>query len=93
MVRNTAQQARERELRRSAAAARRWRRPCRRLQRAMLCRLAGEQRNDVDERAFTRRVRDDAALRSLLRAEVALGMAGLRFPVGGSRVVVARRPA
>jgi SAM-dependent methyltransferase len=35
----------------------------------------------------------NAALRSLLRAEVALGMAGLRFPVGGSRVVVARRPA
>jgi SAM-dependent methyltransferase len=35
----------------------------------------------------------NAALRSLLRAEVGLSLAGLRFPVGGSRVVVARRPA
>lgn len=35
----------------------------------------------------------NAALRSLLRAKVALGMAGLRFPVGGSHVVVAQRPA
>lgn len=35
----------------------------------------------------------NALLRGLLRAEVGLSLAGLHLPVGGSRVVVARRPA
>ena len=35
----------------------------------------------------------NSVLRAALQAEVTLSLAGLRLPVGGSRVVVARLPA
>jgi SAM-dependent methyltransferase len=52
---------------------------------------ARASRNDADvEREFMPGSKANAILKAILRAEVRLTLAGMRWPIGGSRVVVAR---
>jgi SAM-dependent methyltransferase len=55
-------------------------------------RLMSSNRQRSPTREFDLPVAANAALRLLLNAEVALTLRGMAWPVGGSRVVVARKP-
>jgi 2-polyprenyl-3-methyl-5-hydroxy-6-metoxy-1,4-benzoquinol methylase len=60
----------------------------------LLSRLFSVQSDDAIARAFSEVSTPkpiNVLFRSILNAEVALTLAGVRFPVGGSRVVVARK--
>ena len=52
-----------------------------------------EQLETMLKREFEVASRVNATLRAILEAEVSLTLAGLRWPVGGSRIVVGRKPA